>query len=305
MRTDGDATAYAYSQVGENVMPDSGYCLAFVRDCFDLPAVYSSAKQAWDLARYRHEGDRNPPAAVPFWLATASPYDHVVYSVGGGTFISTYNDDVRVYDGGVAQLEAVFDGTAQGWAEDLNGFYIYATTPGEDDDMTPEQAHELTECRRMLGVLMGWQLPAAETEQKALDNLWGGGEARRLLGVAYGYQEPATDQERTTIAEYGGLLANAAEARRQGGVTLHALPPAATEVPPVPVTALPGRTTWTPRWVLAVSLSLILGTGFVVALLVGLRDQTIAIPSLLLYALGGGLIAGFGAAVAAERRGHQ
>jgi murein DD-endopeptidase MepM/ murein hydrolase activator NlpD len=71
--------------------------------------------------------------------------------------------------------------------------WFNATT--EEDDMTPEQAEDLSECRRMLGVLTGWNAP----------------------------QGPEQTIAQQTLA--APLLENTAESRRQGGVILAAIPP--------------------------------------------------------------------------------
>lgn len=81
----------------------------------------------------------------------------------------------------------------------------------EEDDMTPEQAAQLTtaaegasEARRMIGVLMGLLNPASEEERYAAENLRNG----RLSP---------------------GIAENTGEARRQGGVILGAVPPSGNE----------------------------------------------------------------------------
>lgn len=81
------------------------------------------------------------------------------------------------------------------------------TTPTQEDDMTPAQAAQLKqtlehagENRRMLGVLLGYNAPANDTETKALAKIWGesedAAETRRMLGVILGWQGgqgPETD----------------------------------------------------------------------------------------------------------------
>ena len=133
-RTGQGAIDYARSRVGANQMPDSGLCLQFVRTCFDVPSYYYSADLAWAGAQRKHPGDRNPPPAVPLWFATPSPYDHVVFCCSSGEIISTWDDDVRSYPS-ISAVEAAFDGTFLGWAEDINRVTIW--TP--EDDMPSAQ----------------------------------------------------------------------------------------------------------------------------------------------------------------------
>jgi hypothetical protein len=136
-RTGQAAIDHANGRIGENVMP-AGYCLQFTRECFDVPALYGSAIDAWNGADGRHEGDRNPPPAVPVWFATSSVYDHVCIRTEDAYVVSTFNDDIRRFHD-ITDIERAFDGSFLGWAESINGVRIY--TPKEDDDdmPTPEE----------------------------------------------------------------------------------------------------------------------------------------------------------------------
>ena len=74
---------------------------------------------------------------------------------------------------------------------------VKPVTPIEEDDMTPDQVKRLdaaaadaAECRRMLGVLLGWQR-AQGPENDALGDLrLAPRESRRMLGVLLGWQPP-------------------------------------------------------------------------------------------------------------------
>lgn len=141
VRTGQAAVDYANASIGANVMPP-GYCLVFTRNCFDIGAYYGSAIDAWNGAQWRHEGDRNPPPGVPLFFRTPSVYDHVCISTEVPTDVSTYDDDVRKFHDGIAQIEQQFGsasyGPAQylGWTEDLNGVRVYE---GEDDMPSAEE----------------------------------------------------------------------------------------------------------------------------------------------------------------------
>jgi hypothetical protein len=128
-RTGQAAIDAANAAIGENVMPP-GFCLQFTRECFDVAALYGSAIDAWNGARWRHEGDRNPPPAVPVWFATSSVYDHVAIRTEDAYVVSTFNDDVRLFTD-IADIERQFDGSFLGWAEDINGVRVYT----QEDDM--------------------------------------------------------------------------------------------------------------------------------------------------------------------------
>lgn len=135
-----DAIDFAYESVGNNVMPDSGLCLVYVRTCHDVAAVYPSAIDAWNNAKYPHPDDRNPPPAVPCYFWSSSPYRHVAFHLGDNQYTTTYNDDVRIY--GMSAMEDIY-GPFLGWAEDVNGVYVYEhPDPGPDPEPEPEPEPE-------------------------------------------------------------------------------------------------------------------------------------------------------------------
>ncbi len=77
---------------------------------------------------------------------------------------------------------------------------IGGTSPGDEDDMTPEQeqqlaqaANDASEARRMLGVLLGWNNPADPREQQAWAMAGNAAESRRMLGVQLRWDNPAAD----------------------------------------------------------------------------------------------------------------
>lgn len=155
-RTGQAAIDYARSRVG-GTMPASGYCLQFVRQCFDVASYYPSAIDAWNNAKVRHPGDRNPPPAVPLYFATPSVYDHVVFGVSTSEVISTFNADIRSFSG-IADIERQFSGTYLGWAEDINTVTIYdgneSLAPDGEDDFMSYLSYE--EQRRVLQAADTW-----------------------------------------------------------------------------------------------------------------------------------------------------
>jgi len=153
-----EAIEYARSRIGPDSMPASGYCLQFVRTCFDVGSYYASAIDAWNGASTKHEGDRNPPPAVPLYFRTPSQYDHVVFGGDAGEIITTFNADVRQYwgDNGpdvIAQIERDFDGTYLGWTEEVSEVRIYDPTPQEEPDMTPDESQRLLNIEGAVGRL--------------------------------------------------------------------------------------------------------------------------------------------------------
>lgn len=149
-RTGQAAIDYARSRVGPNAMPASGYCLQFVRQCFDVPSYYASAIDAWNGSPTKHPGDRNPPPAVPLFFTSPSVYDHVVFGGASGEIITTFNADVRRYT--ASSTSAAIDmivrdfgpGQYLGWTEDINRVRVLDVVPPpgpdpitEDDDDMP------------------------------------------------------------------------------------------------------------------------------------------------------------------------
>lgn len=120
----------ARSRVG-GTMPASGYCLQFTRECFAVPAVYASARDAGLAVNVGHR-DREPAPGSPVWFLTSSVYDHVCFYVGPNEVISTFNEQIRSFNG-ISSIEANFSGTYVGWGEDLNEYQtlVGGETPPE------------------------------------------------------------------------------------------------------------------------------------------------------------------------------
>jgi hypothetical protein len=135
-RTGQAAIDAALARVG-GTMPASGYCLAFTREPFAIPALYASAIDAWNAATEPHPDDRFPPPGVPVWFWSSSIYRHVAFHVGGGQIVTTHNADIRLYPS-IDAMEGPF-GPYMGWAyDDLNDRDVTpTTTPPEDDLPTP------------------------------------------------------------------------------------------------------------------------------------------------------------------------
>jgi hypothetical protein len=130
----------AASRVGGS-MSDSGLCLAFTRQCYEVPSYYYSAIDAWNAAVEQHPDDDFPPSA-PVWFWSSSPYRHVAFHLGDGQFATTFNAEIRQLS-----LGAMIDtfGSVIGWAPDLNTYNLRPATqplpptpgptPMEDDEM--------------------------------------------------------------------------------------------------------------------------------------------------------------------------
>jgi len=130
------AIDYTLARVGTR-MPDSGLCLQFTRQNFAVGALYASAIDAWNGSMYKQPNDRNVPPAVPVYFYTPSPYRHVAFHCYDGLIVSTFNDEIRSYPGGISQVEAVFNGPYMGWAPGINKVRVFYPEPDptEDEDM--------------------------------------------------------------------------------------------------------------------------------------------------------------------------
>jgi hypothetical protein len=83
------------------------------------------------------------------WFISSSIYDHVAHYAGGGAYVSTWNDDVRLYSGpnGLAGVERDY-GPLLGWGEDVNGVRVY--TPGTPPPLPPIPGELMAEKRAVL-----------------------------------------------------------------------------------------------------------------------------------------------------------
>jgi hypothetical protein len=135
-RTGQAAIDYARGRVGGTMWQGSGYCLAFVRECFAVPSYYASAIDAWQAAAYRHPGDANPPAGVPIFFTSSSVYDHVAFYVSKSEVITTWNADIRALP--YSQMLSSY-GPLLGWSEDLNRVRVWTPpTPIPEPEPEPE-----------------------------------------------------------------------------------------------------------------------------------------------------------------------
>ena len=115
----------------------SGYCQKFVRDqCWRVPSLYGSAIEAWNGARYKHPGDRHPPAGAPCYYRGGN-YGHAVIYCGQGhpgvrSTDCQHGGDVSDTD--LGWPERAWGYTYLGWTEDINGVHVITPpAPVEED----------------------------------------------------------------------------------------------------------------------------------------------------------------------------
>lgn len=157
----------AASRLGGS-MPDSGLCLQFTRQCYEVPSYYYSAIDAWNGATEQHPGDRNPPPSAAVWFWSSSPYRHIAFHLGNNRYATTYNDDIREY--GLGDMEAIY-GELMGWAPDLNR---YSLKPPDQPPPPPAQGADDMPMQHLIQVRL-----ANGTEPYYLID-YGAGTAQRL-----------------------------------------------------------------------------------------------------------------------------
>lgn len=119
-----------------------GYCQKFVRDqCWRVPSLYGSAIDAWNGARHKHPGDRNPPHGAPCYYRGGNYGHAVIYCKPGHAGIRSTDcpSSSRVTDTDIGWPERAWGYEYLGWTEDINGVVVIA---GEDEDM-PISDHDL------------------------------------------------------------------------------------------------------------------------------------------------------------------
>lgn len=122
------AINWGLNQVVHPLKDFHALCLQFTRLCFNIPAKYASAKDAWAGAKYKHPVSQGGaiPAGVPLFWDTKSKWDHIALSIGDGKCLST--DIKRRGKVDVVPISTVTKawGPFLGWSEDLNGVRVYS-----------------------------------------------------------------------------------------------------------------------------------------------------------------------------------
>lgn len=127
-RKNGDSVSSGYS----------GLCQKFVREkCWEVPALYSSAIDAWRGADKKHPDDRTPPEGAPCYYE-GGQYGHAVISQGGGRIRSTdAPTGGQITDQDLDWPERAWGYRYLGWTGDLNGVDL-PITGKDEDDVKPE-----------------------------------------------------------------------------------------------------------------------------------------------------------------------
>jgi len=102
---------------------DVGMCLWYTQEWLETPHMYPDATAQWEAAKYKHAGDRNPPAGAPVsWTGGSSGHGHSALSLGGGR-IRTIDQQSsgKTSDVDLEEIENDWGLTYKGWHEDLGG----------------------------------------------------------------------------------------------------------------------------------------------------------------------------------------
>ena len=103
----------------------SGMCQKYTREMWEVGSLYGSAQDAWDGARQKHKGDRNPPEGAPCYYSGGSQgYGHAVIYQGQGTVRIRSTDAPsagKVSDQDLSWPESHWGLKYLGWTGDING----------------------------------------------------------------------------------------------------------------------------------------------------------------------------------------
>lgn len=102
-----------------------GWCLVFVRKCFNVGALYGSAEKGYFGTDFKHGTDSTPPLGVPVWWTNGGD-GHVAISTGDGSCFST---DIKrrgkVDKVAISYITRKWGQRYRGWSEDVNGARIW------------------------------------------------------------------------------------------------------------------------------------------------------------------------------------
>lgn len=128
------AAANAVARARRYLVFPTGQCLRWVSTVLTggrMLGYYGKssgyALDAWRQAKYKHRGDRKPPAGVPvFWNhGYSNTYGHVAISLGGGRIRSTdWPFKGQVGETTIDELSRRWGREYLGWSEDLCGVRI-------------------------------------------------------------------------------------------------------------------------------------------------------------------------------------
>jgi hypothetical protein len=130
IRTGQAAVNFALGQVTNPTPPPGepnwfGWCLVFVRRCFNVGPKYGSAEKAYFRTDFKHGTGGTPPLGVPIWWTNGGD-GHVAISTGDGSCFSTdIKRHGKVDKVAISFITRKWGQTYRGWSEDVNGVRIW------------------------------------------------------------------------------------------------------------------------------------------------------------------------------------
>lgn len=131
---------------------EPGMCLKWVRTCWEVPSLAGDAQEAWDIARHKHPGDRNPPDGAPvFWSGGSKGYGHVAIWRTADMRSTDCKSTGQVAAAALSWVENTWNMRYLGWTEDLNGIDL----PIGDDMAISDEDAELIAAKVWKHLLAG------------------------------------------------------------------------------------------------------------------------------------------------------
>lgn len=120
----------------------SGYCLQWVRICWEVNSLYASAIDAWYGARKKHPGDRTPPKGAPLFYMGGN-YGHIVIAREDDMRSTDCKTSGQVSAAAISWPETQWGHVYLGWAEDLNGVDLPGLTKEEDMPLSEDDIQKI------------------------------------------------------------------------------------------------------------------------------------------------------------------
>ncbi len=102
-----------------------GWCLVFVRRCFNVGPKFGSAEKGYYGTDFKHGTAGTPPLGVPVWWTNGGD-GHIAISAGDG---NCYSTDIKrrgkVDKVAISFITRTWGQTYRGWSEDVNGVRIW------------------------------------------------------------------------------------------------------------------------------------------------------------------------------------
>jgi hypothetical protein len=120
-----DAIEFAKGQVTNPSQDWFRQCLVFVRRCFNVGPLFTSAEKGYFGTDLRHGTAGTPPLGVPVWWTNGGD-GHVALSAGDGT---CFSNDIKRHGKidrvAISFITRTWGAKYRGWTEDVNGVHVW------------------------------------------------------------------------------------------------------------------------------------------------------------------------------------